>query len=172
MRFKPRTDLERVYDALNGRYFSNDEKNILKRQLKNIGLFSFDNKKDIIRKVSLLTFNNKNNSNNNLIEDESTKRSYQIKQNPFVQNDKKEEKKKNNIYGDGNLYFVPKHFEYKPWIRHRNLNSEAEKLLGEFHIKTHFKGAEEIAENKIVTKKDEKKKNRERIKKKKLEIKD
>ena len=158
MRFKPRTDLERVYDALNGRYFSNDEKNILKRQLKNIGLFSFDNKKDIIRKVSLLTLNNKNNSNKNLIEDESTKRSYQIKQNPFVQNDKKEEKKKNNIYGDGNLYFVPKHFEYKPWIRHRNLNSEAEKLLGEFHIKTHFKAAEEIAENKIITKKEEKRK--------------
>ena len=50
-------------------------------------------------------------------------------------------------------------------MRHHNLNSEAESMLKEFHVKTHFKAAEEIAENKIVTKKDEKIRNKKRKKK-------
>ena len=176
LRFKARTDLERVYDALDGRIFKDSEKNVLERQLKNIGLYSFEKPKDILRKVTLL--NGKNNSiskiedveeedvneNNN----EMSKRGYKIKQNPLINEEKKEVKAKNNIYGSGNLYYIPKHFEYKPWRRRLDLNSEAERILKEFHIKTHFKGAEEIAENKIVTKKDEKKKNRERIKKKEI----
>ena len=66
-------------------------------------------------------------------------------------------KVKKNIYGDGNVFYVPKNYQYKPWMRNQNLNSEAEFMLKEFHVKTHFKAAEEIAENKIVTKKEEKK---------------
>ena len=172
MRFKPRTDLERVYDALNGRYFNGDEKGILKRQLKNIGLFSYEKKKDIIRKVSLLNGKDERFDSNDEENEEdelmNNKRAYQIKPQILVQEDKKEDKVKKSIYGDGKVYYTPKHFEYKPWIRNKHLNSEAERILKEFHIKTHFKGAEEIAENKIVTKKDEKKKNRERIKKKEI----
>ena len=172
MRFKPRTDLERVYDALNGRYFNGDEKGILKRQLKNIGLFTYEKKKDIIRKVSLLNGKDERFDSNDEESEEdelmNNKRAYQIKPQNIVQEDKKEDKIKKDIYGDGKVYFIPKHFEYKPWIRNKHLNSEAERILKEFHIKTHFKGAEEIAENKIVTKKDEKKKNRERIKKKEI----
>jgi hypothetical protein len=168
MRFKPRTDLERVYDALNGRYFRGDERGILNRQLKNIGLFSYEKKKDVIRKVSLLNGKEENlDSNDEEDEDDellNNKRSYQIKPQNLVQEVKKEDKVKKHIYGDGKVYFIPKNFEYKPWIRNKNLNSEAERILKEFHIKTHFKGAEEIAENKIVTKKDEKKRNRERLK--------
>ena len=169
MRFKPRTDLERVYDALNGRYFSGDERGILKRQLKNIGLFSYEKKKDVMRKVSLLNGKDENIDNSNEEEDEDedlikNKRTYQIKPQNIVQEDKKEDKIKKDIYGDGKVYYTPKHFEYKPWIRNKHLNSEAERILKEFHIKTHFKGAEEIAENKIITKKDEKKRNRERLK--------
>ena len=168
MRFKPRTDLERVYDALNGRYFRGDERGILKRQLKNIGLFSYEKKKDIIRKVSLLNGKDERFDSNDEESEEdelmNNKRAYQIKPQILVQEDKKEDKVKKSIYGDGKVYYTPKHFEYKPWIRNKHLNSEAERILKEFHIKTHFKGAEEIAENKIVTKKDEKKRNRERLK--------
>jgi hypothetical protein len=83
----------------------------------------------------------------------------------LFQKKKKEEKVKKNIYGDGNLYYIPQNYEYKPWMRHHNLNSEAESMLKEFHVKTHFKAAEEIAENKIVTKKDEKIRNKKRKKK-------
>ena len=150
MRFKPRTELERVYDALNGRYFRGDERGILNRQLKNIGLFSYEKKKDVIRKVSLLNGKEENlDSNDEEDEDDellNNKRSYQIKPQNLVQEVKKEDKVKKHIYGDGKVYFIPKNFEYKPWIRNKNLNSEAERILKEFHIKTHFKGAEEIAE--------------------------
>ncbi len=166
MRFKPRTDLERVYDALNGRYFRNDEKAVLDRQLKNIGLYSFDRRKDLVKKVSLLNGSEKILLESSDEEEENeTKRTYQIKPNPIIPEEKKEEKVKKNIYGDGNLYYIPQNYEYKPWMRHHNLNSEAESMLKEFHVKTHFKAAEEIAENKIVTKKDEKIRNKKRKKK-------
>ncbi len=162
LRFKARTDLERVYDALDGRIFKDSEKNVLERQLKNIGLYSFEKPKDILRKVTLL--NGKNNiskiddaeeedvnENNN----EMSKRGYKIKQNPLIHEEKKEVKAKNNIYGSGNVYYIPKHFEYKPWRRRLDLNSEAERILSEYHVKTHFKAAEEIAENKMITKKSD-----------------
>ena len=166
MRFKPRTDLERVYDALNGRYFKNDEKAVLERQLKNIGLYSFDRRKDLVKKVSLLNGSDKiilDSSDED--EENETKREYEIKPNPIIPEEKKEEKVKKNIYGDGNLFYVPKNYQYKPWMRNQNLNSEAEFMLKEFHVKTHFKAAEEIAENKIVTKKEEKIRNIKRKKK-------
>ncbi len=166
MRFKPRTDLERVYDALNGRYFKNDEKAVLERQLKNIGLYSFDRRKDLVKKVSLLNGSEKIILDSSDEEEENeAKRTYEIKPNPNIVEEKKEEKVKKNIYGDGNLYYIPKNYEYKPWMRNYNLNSEAEFMLKEFHVKTHFKAAEEIAENKIVTKKDEKIRNKKRKKK-------
>ena len=175
LRFKARTDLERVYDALDGRIFKDSEKNVLERQLKNIGLYSFEKPKDILRKVTLL--NGKNNSiskiedveeedvneNNN----EMSKRGYKIKQNPLINEEKKEVKAKNNIYGSGNLYYIPKHFEYKPWRRRLDLNSEAERILSEYHVKTHFKAAEEIAENKMITKKEDKEKVENMLKKNK-----
>jgi len=166
MRFKPRTDLERVYDALNGRYFKNDEKAVLERQLKNIGLYSFDRRKDLVKKVSLLNGSDKiilDSSDED--EENETKREYEIKPNPIIPEEKKEEKVKKNIYGDGNVFYVPKNYQYKPWMRNQNLNSEAEFMLKEFHVKTHFKAAEEIAENKIVTKKEEKIRNIKRKKK-------
>ena len=180
MRFKARTDLERVYDALNGRYLKESEKGVLERQLKNIGLYSFEKPKDIIRKQELLKVGNKNINISNINEEEEengneSKRAYKIKQNPLIEDNKKEEKAKNNIYGSGNVYYVPKHYEYKPWRRNLELNSEAERILSEYHVKTHFKAAEEIAENKMITKKSdmdkiiEKKKKIENQKKRKAD---
>ena len=162
MRFKARTDLERVYDALNGRYLKESEKGVLERQLKNIGLYSYEKPKDIIRKQTLLKVGNKSLNIPNISEEEEeenenelSKRGYKVKQNPLTDENKKEEKTKNNIYGSGNVYYVPKHYEYKPWRRNLELNSEAERILSEYHVKTHFKAAEEIAENKMITKKSD-----------------
>ena len=162
MRFKARTDLERVYDALNGRYLKESEKGVLERQLKNIGLYSYEKPKDIIRKQTLLKVGNKSLNIPNISEEEEeenenklSKRGYKVKQNPLTDENKKEEKTKNNIYGSGNVYYLPKHYEYKPWRRNLELNSEAERILSEYHVKTHFKAAEEIAENKMITKKSD-----------------
>ena len=172
MKFTARTDLERVYDALNEKYEKQNEKNVLNRQLKNIGLYSFDKPKDIIKKATLLNNNyNKSlpniiNTSESFIDNDFSKRSYKIiKNNSYVKNDEKE-KIINEIYGKGNVYYIPKFNEYKPWVRKFDLNSEAWKILKEYHIKTHFKAAQEIAENKIITKKSDKERIRNRLLKK------
>ena len=41
MRFKARTDLERLYDALKNKYYRENERQIIERQLKNLNLNSF-----------------------------------------------------------------------------------------------------------------------------------
>ena len=41
MRYKPRTDLERVYDALNGYNYDQASRDIIERQLKSINLYDF-----------------------------------------------------------------------------------------------------------------------------------
>ena len=162
MKFTARTDLERVYDALNEKYEKQNEKNVLNRQLKNIGLYSFDKPKDIIRKETLLSNNNNKSlpniisSSESFIDNDLSKRGYNIIKNySYVKEDEKE-KIKNQIYGKGKVYYIPKFNEYKPWVRKLDLNSEAWKMLKEYHIKTHFKAAQEIAENKMITKKIDK----------------
>ena len=54
---------------------------------------------------------------------------------------------------------------YSSWRRNLELNSEAERILSEYHVKTHFKAAEEIAENKMITKKSDMEKIIEKNKK-------
>ena len=51
MRFKPRTDLERVFDALTGNYFMSNEKEILNRQLKHLDLFDYKKPSDIYKSL-------------------------------------------------------------------------------------------------------------------------
>ena len=54
------------------------------------------------------------------------------------------------------MQFFPKYY-YVPlnnerWRKRTDLNIEAYGMLKEYHKKTHFKATEEIAENKIKTK--------------------
>ena len=150
MKFTARTDLERVYDAINKGTLKNKERNILKRQLKNIHLYNPQ------KPITLL--NNMSISENQTLEDEKIegdsledeKRGYKIKPNPFLdKNFNPEDINNKNIYGNGNLYYVPQKEFSKPWKKKIDLNSEAEKILSEYHKKTHFKAVEEIEEKKI-----------------------
>ena len=54
MRFKARTDLERVYDALRGKVFRDNERNIIERQLKNINLNTYQKPQDILKKMNII----------------------------------------------------------------------------------------------------------------------
>ena len=45
MKFKPRTDLERIFDAVNLNYFGKVDKNLINEQLKSLGLIKVYNKK-------------------------------------------------------------------------------------------------------------------------------
>ena len=109
MRFKARTDLERVYDAIRARISRENERNILKRQLKNIGLYSFIKPKDIIRKANLIK-NNKhedlNDSHDNFDENFNKKGYKIIKSNIIHEDERTEEKIKKKIYGSGKLYIM------------------------------------------------------------------
>ena len=49
MRFKPRTDLERVYDMINGYKYGIAKREILDKQLKNVGLYKYKNSNELKR---------------------------------------------------------------------------------------------------------------------------
>ena len=133
MRFKPRTDLERIYDIINEYKYDKTEKEILNKQLKNIDLYKYKNTQDlnhlIKKKLSRIKDTNLSKLNNsydriNNIDDNSNKKN--------------------------KLYFNPKNINYKlkPWIKRDDLNIDAHKILTAYHYKTHFKAAKEVATNK------------------------
>ena len=155
MRFKARTDLERVYEALNGKIYRDNERNILNRQLKNIDLFTYKKPKDLLKLNSIVNNKVENEKENN--ENEENKKGYKIIPHPHIED--KEEKKnlKRNIYANSKIYYIPTTNER--WKKRTDLNIEAEGILKEYHYKTHFKAAEEIAENRLDSKKIEKEKN-------------
>ena len=137
MRFKPRTDLERVYDILNGYKYGQDgkEKEVLANQLKNIDLYKYKDTQElnhlIREKIKSRLFHDKNLNKINNSYDEINNSEYDL----------------NN---KNKLYFNPKSINYKlkPWVKRDDLNKDAYKLLTSYHYKTHFKAAKEIASNK------------------------
>ena len=93
MKFRARTDLERVYDAINGNYFKEDEKEILNRQLQHLDLFSF-------KKPGRLLSNKKNidDTFQGLItETYVSPKEYKVKKNPLLEMQKENEKKKGSM---------------------------------------------------------------------------
>ena len=146
MRFKARTDLERVYEALSGNFYRDNEREILNRQLKSLDLFNYKKPEDFIKLTNL------NNDIDKSIDEEEEKKSYKIKPNPLIEEEKKKkESDKKKIYKNPKFYYVPLNNER--WRKRTDLNIEAYGMLKEYHQKTHFKATEEIAENKIKTKK-------------------
>ena len=140
MRFKPRTDLERVYDMVNGYKYGLARKDVLDKQLKNLDLNKYKNSNELRKKIIL---KNKTESSSS----ESDNDSYSK-----IKIENKEKKNK--------LYFNPNSEDYKmkPWMKRTDLNTDAYKLLNSYHYKTHFKAAKEVAENKIKIEKYDKNK--------------
>ena len=91
MRFKARTDLERVYDALRGKVFRDNERNIIERQLKNINLNTYQKPQDILKKMNIILPEDLNEIK---INNNEEKRTYKIKPNPIIEEAKKKEKEK------------------------------------------------------------------------------
>ena len=136
MRYKPRTDLERVYDILNLQSLKEDDRQVIERQLTNVDLYTYKRPKEILE--------GKKEKRNKVNNDGKT---YNILPNPIIIEQKKEmENMKHHkaIYGSRNLFYEPKNNDKKLWARKANLNLEARKLLSLYHYKTHFKATEEI----------------------------
>ena len=149
MRFKPRTDLERVYDMINGYKYGLARRDILDKQLKNMGLYKYKNSNELKRQIKKeIKIDNSSseseddNNNANLNAESQTGRL--------------------NEHKNSRLYFNPKSVDYKikPWMKRTDLNADAYKILNSYHYKTHFKAAKEVAENKVEMNKNKNKKNK------------
>ena len=143
MRFKPRTDLERVFDMVNGYKYGLARRDILDKQLKNMGLYMYKNSNELKKRIKKeIQINTINSVTENESENENFHANSEI--------DQLENK-------NSKLYYNPKSVDYKtkPWMKRTDLNADAHKLLNSFHYKTHFKAAKEVAENnmKITNKK-------------------
>ena len=139
MRFTARTDLERVYDVLKGDYIkNNNEREIIERQLKHINLYNYKKPKELLKPDNL--------------NDEDLHQ--KIKEEKLSNKDIKKAKNIKNIYGPSNVYYEARNNDKKAWARKDTLNLEARGLLSSYHVKTHFKATEEIAEYKSEKKKE------------------
>ena len=137
MRFRARTDLERIYDALNGDYMRKGDREVIERQLKYINLYNYKKPKEILREDAE-DYNNDN---------------YQVKSINESQSVSPRKKGIRNIYKPAHIYYDARINNRKRWARKDNLNTEAKEILNSYHIKTHFKATEEIAEYNSPTKK-------------------
>ena len=134
MRYKPRTDLERIYDVLNGYHCDEKSKDIIERQLKSINLYDYKRPGDST--TSLVKENNGNAKKNNS----------KILDSKHIRGPKRK-KNFDSLYKTNKIYYNPNKDDYKPWARREDLNNEAYGFLSSYHYKTHFKAAEEIAES-------------------------
>jgi hypothetical protein len=121
MRFKPRTDLERIADAVKEHHYGNVNEKIVKQQLKKLKLNTAKRKKKID-----YDYNKKSNQKNNIsiISDSSSENAEEEKKEDIALREKKLKKQEERKY-------------YKRVID----NSKARDLIEGFHNKTHFKGA-------------------------------
>ena len=141
MRFTARTDLERVYDALNGDYIKHNEREIIERQLKHINLFNYRKPKELLKGERSESFNDENLDG-------------KMKDGKSPIKDEKKTKNIKNIYGPANVYYEARNNDKKAWARKDTLNLEARGLLSSYHFKTHFKATEEVAQYKSNNKKN------------------
>jgi hypothetical protein len=121
MRFKPRTDLERVYDIVNGYKYGQAKKEILDKQLEKLDLFRYKNRHELYRllkdKIKESNMNNSYEKSNIDEIDESNKKN---KTKPWI--------KREDLNIDA-LKLLNSYHTYK----------------------THFKAAKEVASNKTKT---------------------
>ncbi len=123
MRFKARTDLERVYEALTGNYYRENEREILNRQLKNIDLFTYKKPTDFLKLSNSLNHNLDIDKN-----EEDTKAKYKIIPNPNIEEEqKKDSLDKRNIYKNPKIYYVPQNNER--WKKRSNFKKNIIKKL-------------------------------------------
>jgi len=133
MKFTARTDLERVYDMLNGDLMKNHERNIIERQLKHINLYNYKKPKELLKIA-----NNSMDKGKDDLKDKNLEK--------WEEEEKKKHASAKLIYGPSNVYYEARNNDKMAWARKDNLNMEARRLLSSYHFKTHFKATEEIAE--------------------------
>ena len=131
MRFKPRTDLERIYDSINLNFYGRADPDVVNRQLSSLNLNTPKKTNRIDMKTSSPLLNKNTNEN----ESKLNFPSYLIQSTKLPEEETIEAKtsKKKNTSKKIKLYYR------KP------LNIESRKIINDFNYKTHFKAVESIA---------------------------
>lgn len=138
MRFKPRTDIERIFDEINKNSFRKLDKKILDNQMR-----------EIISRKSL--HSNKSNESFSKNKDENKsfeKNNFEKELSFFNDNNDDIEQYLNNLRRkkEEERRKQSNDKEYRKLYNRKNeLNQEAKKILNEFHHKTHFKAVSMIA---------------------------
>ena len=137
MRFKPRTDLERIVDSLNSYSYMKEYSQLVRKQLKNLEINS--SKKMILKNEE--TYNSSTSELSSSFEEIRVKSEISLDSitQIYSQDSKKKEKKKKRTKG-----------------RILVDSDMAKQILHEYHNKTHFKAANALAEK--YTKPETKKK--------------
>ena len=120
MRFKPRTDLERIYDSVNLNYYGSINRKIVDRQLKYLDL-NIPNKNLNIKSTKNIDEKEHATKEKNNIFDKYNNE----------ENDNNENKNSNKRI----LNYLPKKF----------INMDSKKIMQYFHYKTHFKAIQSLA---------------------------
>lgn len=122
MRFKPRTDLERIVDSINEYNYNKVNSDLVKKQLKSLDLHYM--KKKILKKE-------KNTLSSSTSDFSSSYDDIKVKQEVTSE--------KSTMKSSSNNFFA---------VTKRNFidNSVAKQLMQEYHYKTHFKAATTLAE--------------------------
>ncbi len=120
MRYKPRTDLERIFDEINKNSFRKLDKNIIEKQLKTLEVNNFTTKK----------FSDDNDENEIPDYRDASRYDKPLEDLDYLVMNKETEESKGEI--DRKIKNIKS--------RKQELNSEAKNLMKEFHNKTHFKG--------------------------------
>lgn len=122
LRFKPRTDLERIFEEINKNSFRKLDKNIIEKQIKTIDKVVHQHKPTTDENDEVPDY--KDATKNEEDHDDFDYLGIKNKKDPFEEKRRLLEEKKNELTKS----------------RKKDLNSNAKNLMKEFHNKTHFKG--------------------------------
>ena len=135
MRFKPRTDFERVFETVKESPNLNTVDNgILTRHLTKL---------DINKRIH-------SNNNNKFHKDKNDHVDIIYKKSTVSETTKTNDKETDNKSTGKNNELLRK--RYDDIQKYLNKNSEAKKILNELHVKTHFKAVTEMSNNRLLTK--------------------
>ena len=151
MKFRPRTDLERIFDTINLNYFGKISKNLVNVQLKSLGLLKVYNKRNANNQNEYSLLREKLKVNPETLD-------YLIKEKQILEQGPKTKEIHELINNMDNIIQVNKEMrseklnkeinfgnsnenkEKKYKIKRKNLNNFlAKNILGEYQKKTHFK---------------------------------
>lgn len=128
MRFKPRTDLERICETINQNSFNRADKSVVDKQLRDLELnvTKVNNKIDV---NAVPDYRDMQNSGY-----------LKTENNVFGKEEERNKAKSNNRSQNMSMKVKQSNFSKK-----KEMNSEARNLIKDLYFKTHFKGATVIA---------------------------